>query len=112
MAIEGLAARIVRRRKELGYSQVELARRLGMTQANVCNYERGAREPGLDRLTVMANVMRCSTDWLLGIAEASPEPEGVPAWATDMAGDLARIREMKDREAVRTMVWALARRMP
>jgi len=56
--------RIRKRRKQLKLSQEELAARVGTTQKQISNYERGTAEPGTDRLYMIAKELEVSTDWL------------------------------------------------
>jgi Zn-dependent peptidase ImmA (M78 family)/DNA-binding XRE family transcriptional regulator len=52
---KALAARLRDFRVEAGLSQAGLARRLGISQAAVSNWESGARQPSLDDLYVLAD---------------------------------------------------------
>ena len=56
-------------RKERGLSQKAVAGELGISQALLSHYEKGAREPGLDFLCRAASFYDVSTDYLLGLTE-------------------------------------------
>ncbi|MBQ9761991.1 MAG: helix-turn-helix transcriptional regulator [Oscillospiraceae bacterium] len=60
-----LGARIAALRRELGYSQAELARRLGVSPSAVGMYEQDRREPAAQILVSLAAVLGVSTDYLL-----------------------------------------------
>lgn len=54
-------------RLERGFTQSQLAERLGVSASAVGMYEQGRREPDGELLARMASVLRCSTDELLGV---------------------------------------------
>jgi transcriptional regulator with XRE-family HTH domain len=58
--------RLTMLRKEQQLSQRQAAEQLGISQALLCHYERGNREPGLDFLLHASRVYKVSTDYLLG----------------------------------------------
>ena len=60
-----LGARIAGLRREAGFSQAELADRLGISASAVGMYEQGRREPAVDMLVAMAEVFGVTTDYLL-----------------------------------------------
>lgn len=53
-------------RKKNGYSQKQLANRLGVSPALISAYETGSRLPSYDNLLSLANIYHVSTDFLLG----------------------------------------------
>ena len=53
-------------REAKGLSQTELAERIGVTQQVVSGYEKDFKEPRLDVIGRMADVLDCSVDKLLG----------------------------------------------
>ena len=56
-------------RTEKGLSQVSLANKLGYTQSNVSEWEKGAVEPKLSALICIANFFDVSVDYLLGLED-------------------------------------------
>mgnify|MGYP002627567058 CR=1 FL=1 len=52
-------------RERMKMSQCELAMLLGLTQTTVSNYERGLREPSIEILLRIAQVLDTSVDELL-----------------------------------------------
>lgn len=65
-----MAARIQRRRDELGLTQLELARRVGTTRTTISRWETGRSRPrGHNRLSLEAALWRTAT------AEDAPHPE-------------------------------------
>ena len=56
---------IKRRRQELGMSQADLARKLGITQIAVSNWENGYNCPKSTRLKDVADALGCTVDELL-----------------------------------------------
>ena len=59
-------------RKQKGYSQTELAKRLNYGYTAIANYESGRNEPSLDVLIVLADTLGVTVDELLGV-EQNPE---------------------------------------
>jgi transcriptional regulator with XRE-family HTH domain len=65
---DSFAARLVRLRKERGFTQTELADRAGMIQVLISDYELGKLRPYGDVVARFANVLGVSADELLGLA--------------------------------------------
>lgn len=64
---ESLGDRLARIRRDRGLSQADLAERLGVTQANVSDYERGRYVPNADTIIQLAQILGVSADQLLGL---------------------------------------------
>ena len=58
-------------RKQNGMTQDELAQKLGITRAAVCNYEKGIREPSFETLEAFADIFNVSIAELLDEGQAS-----------------------------------------
>lgn len=65
---ESFGQRLARVRKERGYTQVELAQKIGIIQALVSDYERDKLRPYGDMVARFALALDVSADELLGIA--------------------------------------------
>ena len=63
---EVFALRLKQRREELGLSQLDISKDLGINQSKLSKYENGALEPNLETLGILANHYQVSIDWLLG----------------------------------------------
>ena len=61
-----LAQRLKEWRKQQGYTQQQMADFLAVHRTSYTKYEIGVVEPSLATLCRMANVMKCTTDELLG----------------------------------------------
>lgn len=59
-------SRIRKRRKELGWTQRELAYRTGISQVFLCNIEKGKQVPSIVIALKLAAVLQVSLDWLAG----------------------------------------------
>ena len=74
-----LGTKIRQRREELGLSQQELARLLGMTQARISEIESGARpHVNLPNLRNLARTLGVSADYLIGTWEEGETPAPPP----------------------------------
>jgi transcriptional regulator with XRE-family HTH domain len=71
--MDGLGLRLKNRARELGLSDAEVARRLGLSQARYNHYTNDVHEPDLGTLVRIASVLSVQTDHLLGIEQ---RPEG------------------------------------
>lgn len=49
-------------RKKCGLNQVQLARMIGVNQSNLSKFERGLKQPSLERLPILANVLGVTID--------------------------------------------------
>ena len=65
--------RLRKAREELGWSQRELARRAGVNDTLVSRYENGLSEPSATNVRLIAEALRLSIDYLLGLSD---EPRG------------------------------------
>jgi transcriptional regulator with XRE-family HTH domain len=61
--------RLKQRRQFLGYTQEDLARRLGVSQQQVGRWESGTQDTTADFLGRLAKALNCTADWLLGLVE-------------------------------------------
>ncbi len=55
------------RREELGMTQTELAKKVGLTPNMICKLESGAVKPSVDSLIKLAQVLDCTMDRLAGM---------------------------------------------
>jgi transcriptional regulator with XRE-family HTH domain len=69
---ETLGQRIARLRKERGYTQTELAERIGIIQALVSDYERGKLRLSADMAIRFATALEVSTEDLLRPNDSKP----------------------------------------
>lgn len=75
-----LGERICKLRKELGWSQVELAKRIGVTKQTVSNWENENIQPSIEMLIRLAKLFNVSTDYLLGLDDVPHlNIEGLPS---------------------------------
>lgn len=73
--------RIREARKQQALSQTDLARRVGVTQPAVANWESGVHDPRRLMLAKIADVLEVSADWLAGGARSPLEADTHPAAA-------------------------------
>jgi transcriptional regulator with XRE-family HTH domain len=64
---EALGIRIAKLRKDRGFTQIELAEKLGLTQAIISDYERGRLRPHPGVLAGFAKTLDVTADELLGL---------------------------------------------
>ncbi|MBR4863074.1 MAG: helix-turn-helix transcriptional regulator [Oscillospiraceae bacterium] len=91
------AEKIKKLREARGWTQAELARRLGVTRNGVNSWEQGLSMPSPACLVELAKVFSVSTDYLLGVE--SLDSVNVTGLA---AQDVALLAEMADRLRNRT----------
>jgi transcriptional regulator with XRE-family HTH domain len=68
--LETLGRRIARLRKEKGFTQVELAERMGIIQVLISDYERDKLRPHPEVIVRFAQALRVTTDELLGLKDS------------------------------------------
>lgn len=64
MSLDLFKERLSEARKEKGFTQAELARRLGVTAQAVSKWERGNAYPDIELLDGISTVLDCSLDYL------------------------------------------------
>ncbi|MGM9605546.1 MAG: helix-turn-helix transcriptional regulator [Faecousia sp.] len=74
-----LGQRICELRTALGWSQVQLAKRLGAAKQTVSNWENDNIQPSIEMLVRLSKIFGVTTDYLLGL-EDTPRlnVEGLP----------------------------------
>lgn len=61
-------------RLSLGYTQQQVADLMGVTKSTYCGYETGKRQPDVEKIKLLANILQTSDDILLETG-FSPESE-------------------------------------
>ena len=74
-----LGQRIIEMRTALGWSQVELAKRLRVAKQTVSNWENENIQPSIEMLVRLAKLFNVTTDYMLGLErEMQLNVEGLP----------------------------------
>ena len=74
-----LGQRISELRAALGWSQVQLAKRLGVAKQTVSNWENDNIQPSIEMLVRLSKLFGVTTDYLLGLEEIPRlNVEGLP----------------------------------
>ena len=68
-----LGKRIKKARESAGFTQEELAERIGTSRAAIARYESGDIEPRLEKLIAIAKTLGVSTDYLLDVGDEELE---------------------------------------
>lgn len=63
---EHFAEKIKKARIEAGYTQIQVSKITGISQAIISNIENGNREPSLENLGTLIDFYEVSADWILG----------------------------------------------
>ena len=75
-----LNKRITELRMSFGWTQVQLAQKLGITKQTVSNWKNDNIQPSIDMLVKLSKIFNVSTDYLLGLTPAnSINVDGLPA---------------------------------
>ena len=74
-----LSKRLRERAKQLGISNAEAARKIGLEERRYAHYASGRREPDLATLVNIARELDTTPNWLLGVAWASSRDSEVAA---------------------------------
>ncbi len=86
-----LADKIINERKRNGWSQEELAERLGVSRQSVSKWESAQSVPDLNRILQLADLFGVTTDYLLKDEIESKEGETVITEAAEPATPLRRV---------------------
>ena len=81
-----LAENIRSFRKSLGFTQEQLAERLGITLAAVSKWERGSSEPDLSYIMDLAELFHISVDALIGFSMRSTDADAEAERIEELAG--------------------------
>lgn len=74
-----LSKNIYELRMSFGWTQVQLAQKLGITKQTVSNWENDNIQPSIDMLVKLSNIFNVSTDYLLGLTPTnSINVDGLP----------------------------------
>lgn len=63
-------------RTERGWSQQEVADRLGVNKQTISQYERGIRKPLFDTAEVLADIFHVDLNYLMGFTDKIEKPAG------------------------------------
>ena len=66
-----LAEKILELRKQNGWSQEELAEKVGVSRQSISKWESAQSVPDLDKILVLSRIFGVSTDYLLGVKATS-----------------------------------------
>jgi transcriptional regulator with XRE-family HTH domain len=88
--MDGLGQRMKDRARALGWSDAEVARRLGLAQTRYAKYATDRHEPNLATLLRICRVLGLEPGELLGYAPSSPAATGEAAPAADPPERLRR----------------------
>jgi transcriptional regulator with XRE-family HTH domain len=111
-----LGSRIRLRRRELGLSQEQLARQIGITFQQVQKYEHGANRVSFSRLVEIAQALKCGVIDLIGDLDKSKDSSlfaqhiarlNEPG-AADLLEAYASIKSPKHRRAILNLAKQLA----
>lgn len=79
MTSETLGRRVLRRRKDIGLTQRDLGKALGISHATISLWESDNTEPSGKNLYALAKVLQCSPTWILFGDEDKEPTEPLPA---------------------------------
>lgn len=65
------AKRLTYLRQKNGYTQESFAIKAGFSRGRYANYEQGRREPDFEIVKTFADILNCTTDYLLGINDSN-----------------------------------------
>ena len=95
-----LADKIITLRKKNGWSQEELAEKLGVTRQSVSKWEGAQSVPDLNKILLMSRIFEVSTDFLLkDELEMTEENQGAEIFTEKSSEDVAAFRKVTMEEA-------------
>lgn len=97
--------RLKKRRKALGYSQDDLAERVGTSQGQIWLYESGRGNPTADMLISLAKALDTSTDYLLGLTDTPDAAITETRLSEDEIAVLRAYRDKHSPDGLLTLWW-------
>ncbi len=94
MAQELMSERVRKARIDAGFTQTELAQRLGVTQSTVNRWESGRHDPSRDMVVRIAEAVGISTSWLEVGSDADPGSEGPSADGRKTSGSQEQLAHL------------------
>ena len=67
----GIGERLSQLRKQNNLSQTTVAKRIGVSSALISAYEKGERNPSIEKIILLADIYHTTTDYLLGRTQPS-----------------------------------------
>lgn len=94
-------------RKEFGFTQEELAKKLNYGYTAISNYESGRNEPSINDLKKIASCFQVSMDYLLCVSDIrNPyHPSTLPAEATLLLAHWAKLEPAQQEVLVQLSTW-------
>jgi len=92
--------RLKQLREESHLTQIELAKKLRMSNGAIGNYESGARHPRQEDMEAIADFFNVSIDYLVGRSDKKPELSLEEKWIVE----LYRKADQHDRETVKQVL--------
>ncbi len=88
-------------RKEAGYTQEDVSRKLNIQRQTYCNYENGTRMPPLEIIIALADLYKLSVDALVrdSTPVLSPEPPQLTSYQATTIQTFLTLSEEKQKEA-------------
>jgi len=88
---ETIHERIARLRKQHGCTQIELAKRIGLTQALISNYEQGVLRLHSEMVARFAHALNVTTDELIGFKAKNRRKNGKPEFRLKLVRRMQKI---------------------
>lgn len=67
IVLNTLADRLRIARERLDISQIDVSKKIGISNKTISGYENGVSEPDIDTLRLLAQLYQVSIDWLAGV---------------------------------------------
>ena len=87
-------------RLNLNYTQQQVADLMGITKSTYCGYETGKRQPDVEKIKLLANILQTSGDTLLetGFSPESEDEFHAPELSPTKKRLIAQIEKMSESE--------------
>lgn len=108
VGMDTFASNLKRRAEQLGISNAEVARRVGLSDRRYGNYINGRREPDLSTLVRIAGILGTTVDDLLGTSDEKGKNRTVEEQFQDRISSALRALKSDDLQRLVVMIEALA----
>lgn len=96
-------SRIKKARLKKNLSQGQLGALINVSDATICNYEKGSRKPSIEKLISLSNALNVSVDYLLG-QDKSVVAENIDYTVKMSNEEILFINELRKYDNVRRLV--------
>ena len=95
-----LKTRLYELREKANLKQTDLGSKISLKSSAISKYEKGAAQPSLETIIMLANIFQVSVDYLLGISSI-PNPYSAENFTPNESDIILRFRQLSKENQIR-----------